>query len=263
MMTSADEIFPGTVTATAGVPLRVAAYMRISDAIRSGVLPRSSLLPSEADLGRALGVSRTVIREALILLEEDGLLRSRRGIGRFVNERLPDRGIERLEPFERILGDPGDVRVRRTERTEQSRTSQLLTDFTGASVDSSSWFIESVIHNGDVPMALTQEHLPARQLAGDELAPLAAVLDGLCESDTFTGASHDAGLRFTGSTTITVGVPGEARGALLGIQDTEPVIVLTRRLHLSGSPAFVSKTLINPHESSVTMFHTTDQEPRE
>src|SRR5690625_7373209 len=72
MMTSADEIFPGTVTATAGVPLRVAAYMRISDAIRSGVLPRSSLLPSEADLGRALGVSRTVIREALILLEEDG-----------------------------------------------------------------------------------------------------------------------------------------------------------------------------------------------
>src|SRR5690625_6726708 len=116
MMTSADEIFPGTVTATAGVPLRVADYMRISDAIRSGVLPRSSLLPSEADLGRALGVSRTVIREALILLEEDGLLRPRRGIGRFVNERLPDRGIQRLERSERILGGPGAVSVRRAAR---------------------------------------------------------------------------------------------------------------------------------------------------
>lgn len=50
----------------AGVPLRVAASMRISDAIGGGAVQPGILLSSEAELVELLEVSRTVVREALI-----------------------------------------------------------------------------------------------------------------------------------------------------------------------------------------------------
>src|SRR5581483_11361583 len=89
------------------VPLRVAVYTALAAAIRSGDPAPGSLLPFEAELCTAFGVSRTVMREALLLLEEDGLIRSRRGIGRFVVDQLPEIGLEQLQPVERLLQTDG------------------------------------------------------------------------------------------------------------------------------------------------------------
>ena len=72
------------------------------------------------ELVELLGVSRTVVREALIFLEEDGFIRSRRGIGRFVAERLPVAGLERVEAPERLLVPEGGE-VERTEIEVEDR----------------------------------------------------------------------------------------------------------------------------------------------
>ena len=110
----------GPITPRPGVPLRVEVYDRIARAVRAGALPPESLLPSESELGEAMEVSRTVVREALLLLEEDGLLRSRRGIGRVVSAGQPAVGFERLRPMEQILSDRfPDLSVSRTEVTLQ------------------------------------------------------------------------------------------------------------------------------------------------
>ncbi|MGC0238295.1 hypothetical protein [Arthrobacter sp. SD76] len=39
-----------------------------------------------------------------MLLEEDGLIRARRGVGRFISDTLPRIGIQRIRPFEEVLG---------------------------------------------------------------------------------------------------------------------------------------------------------------
>ena len=52
--------------------------------INSGEFPDGSKLPTERDLSAALGVSRTIVREALIALEIAGLIRIRMGAGVFV-----------------------------------------------------------------------------------------------------------------------------------------------------------------------------------
>ena len=56
----------------------------LRQAITGGTFLPGSQLPTEAELCQMLGVSRTVVREALRVLENDGLVVRRHGVGTFV-----------------------------------------------------------------------------------------------------------------------------------------------------------------------------------
>ncbi len=56
-----------------------AVARRLGDSIALGLLPDSSPLPAEADLADRFGVATVTVREALAVLREDGLIRTRRG----------------------------------------------------------------------------------------------------------------------------------------------------------------------------------------
>jgi GntR family transcriptional regulator len=60
------------------------AQHELRQAITGGTFRPGSQLPTEAELCEALGVSRTVVREALRVLEEEGLVARRHGVGTFV-----------------------------------------------------------------------------------------------------------------------------------------------------------------------------------
>jgi GntR family transcriptional regulator len=62
------------------------AEQELRQAITQGTFRRGSQLPTEAELCQMLGVSRTVVREALRVLEEDGLVARRHGVGTFVRD---------------------------------------------------------------------------------------------------------------------------------------------------------------------------------
>lgn len=64
-------------------PARLGAVVvsELLDRIVAGELPQLSTLPNEPTLCEAFGVSRTVIREAVKVLEEKGLLHARQGQG--------------------------------------------------------------------------------------------------------------------------------------------------------------------------------------
>ena len=61
----------------------------ISDTIRSGELKPGDKLPTESEIMRILGVSRTVVREAISHLQAAALVETRHGIGTFVLEPPP------------------------------------------------------------------------------------------------------------------------------------------------------------------------------
>jgi DNA-binding FadR family transcriptional regulator len=71
-------------------PLRAARNLteevvdRIAGGIRSGRLAPGARLPTEQELMAAMGVSRTVVREAVAALRADGLVTTRQGSGAFV-----------------------------------------------------------------------------------------------------------------------------------------------------------------------------------
>ena len=63
------------------------AEQELRQAITGGIFRPGGQLPTEAELCEMLGVSRTVVREALRVLEDDGLVVRRHGIGTFVRNR--------------------------------------------------------------------------------------------------------------------------------------------------------------------------------
>jgi GntR family transcriptional repressor for pyruvate dehydrogenase complex len=61
----------------------------LSDSIRDGTLEPGDKLPTESEIMRMLGVSRTVVREAISHMQAAGLVETRHGIGTFVLEPAP------------------------------------------------------------------------------------------------------------------------------------------------------------------------------
>ena len=68
--------------------------------IENGTYQPGEQLPSQADLAAQLGISRPTLREALLNLEQDGIIIRKHGVGTFIapgyGERL-ETGLERLE----------------------------------------------------------------------------------------------------------------------------------------------------------------------
>lgn len=69
--------------------------------IRGGALSHGDKLPTEAELAADFGVSRPVVRSALAMLRDEGLLVSRQGSGSFVNLGVPD-GTSSFAPLRGI-----------------------------------------------------------------------------------------------------------------------------------------------------------------
>jgi GntR family transcriptional regulator len=59
---------------------------KLREAITRGTFRPGTQLPTEAELCEMLGVSRTTVREALRVLEENGLVTRRQGVGTFVRD---------------------------------------------------------------------------------------------------------------------------------------------------------------------------------
>ena len=149
------------VEAQFGSPLRVAVYSRIAEAIRNNLLTPGSMLPTETELGSDMKVSRTVVREALMLLEEDGLIRARRGVGRFVSDTLPRIGIERIRPFEEVLGGPGQrLEIKRVQVVRQP-ASEFAAPGIGVEPGADCWLWESVLIRDGEAVAHLQENISA------------------------------------------------------------------------------------------------------
>lgn len=63
---------------------------QLKQAIMTGQLPMGSKLPSERELAAQMGISRPVLREAIVMLSSYGLIVSKQGEGNFVADHFPE-----------------------------------------------------------------------------------------------------------------------------------------------------------------------------
>ncbi len=243
MVTTPESFLAQPILTPPGQPLRVAVYSRLSHGIRSGVLEAGSILPRETELAIMLGVSRTVVREALMLLEEDGHIVTRRGIGRFIADSLPAPGLERLQSVESLLGGTAlDVRVIAFNSQEPT---DFVTDHVAIDPGSLSWFRESVLARDGRPLALVQEYTAdVPQLAAVSPALASAFADVLPEGPTLLSTLLD-GLGSElgpGICVITTSVAGPTRASHLSIKASDPVLLVTQTALVGGVPVIAVKS---------------------
>lgn len=81
------------------LPLYVQIAEGLIDKIESGILVAGEQLTSERELSKSLGVTRVTLRQALQLLQAEGLIERRRGSGNYIAEPKIERATSRLNPF--------------------------------------------------------------------------------------------------------------------------------------------------------------------
>lgn len=95
----AVPVAPSRLLAPLAAPRSLTADLvsRLTREIADGALPPGARLPTEQQMVAALGVSRTVVREAVAALKGDGLVVARQGAGVFVAEHAERRPF-RIDP---------------------------------------------------------------------------------------------------------------------------------------------------------------------
>jgi GntR family transcriptional regulator len=253
---SATQYLEKPLLTSPGQPLRVAVYSRIAHGIRTGVLAAGTALPREIELGVALGVSRTVVREALMLLEEDGLIATRRGVGRFVAEAVPHVGLEEFRPLDLVLAEPdAAITVENVELSLQE-TTDFVSSHIALAPGSRMWFREAVVSRDGSPIAIVQEYLPADEERSTFGAAVAGALPGAADegSTVLLAILKRTGLTFSsGTCSIAVSVAGPTRAGQLGLGADDPVLLLTQTADIDGKPAYLAKVAVSPSVGHLTV----------
>ncbi|MER6995677.1 GntR family transcriptional regulator [Streptomyces sp. NPDC000410] len=229
----------------------VALYERIADAVHDGTYPPGSTLPSEPRLAAELGVSRPALREALLLLQEDGLLTVRRGVGRTVNAHPPRRGFEHIQPLEEQLSAGAPLRVRGLLRAVEEPT-DFTTQHLLAPARAELRFWESVLHGEGLAAALSHEWAapddvlerahPAFGQALREVLRDARDAERTSMLAVLAGASR--GFSLTAHSGVTATLLGQRRGAQLDRPADTPAVLITQVVRAGDVPVMAAKHML-------------------
>ncbi|MBM7572084.1 GntR family transcriptional regulator [Aquibacillus albus] len=90
--------------------LLVQAIEQMKASIDNGIFKEKELLPSEFELAKKLGISRTVLKEVLHILEEENIISIKHGFGTIVNAKpLFSTGIEQLGSVTDMIRQSGKI----------------------------------------------------------------------------------------------------------------------------------------------------------
>src|SRR5574337_907991 len=151
--------------------LTEAAQQELRQAITRGTYIPGSQLPTEEELGALLGVSRTVVREALRVLEDDGLITRRHGVGTFVRTRPILKnlnfnfGITEMIESAGLKPGTSHMAIHREAATEEI-ASQL-----NIAIGAELITIERVRTAGDRPVVYSLDTFPEALVRADDFDP--------------------------------------------------------------------------------------------
>ncbi|MFD7323023.1 GntR family transcriptional regulator [Streptomyces sp. NPDC059875] len=225
----------------------VVLYERIADAIHDGTYPPGSTLPSEPKLAGELGVSRPALREALLLLQEDGLLSVRRGVGRTVNDHPPRRGFEHIQPLEELIGAGAPLRVRALLRAVEEPT-DFTTQHLLAPARAELRFWESLLVGEGAAAALSQEWAAADDVLERAHPAFAEALrtepapERTSMLAVLAGASR--GVPLGAHSSVTATLLGQRRGDQLGRPADTPAVLVTQVVRVEDTPVLAAKHML-------------------
>jgi GntR family transcriptional regulator len=144
-------------------PLYLQARRQILALIESGRFAPGTQLPREQELARTLGVSRPTVREALALLQIEGIVTRRHGSGNFVNHAPPgiSARIDDLISIPRTIADHGLIPKMSALAIETTRPPERVARALGLPARTEVYFVERLYLASGRPAVWVNDYLPA------------------------------------------------------------------------------------------------------
>lgn len=170
------------------LPLRV--YQQLRAEIAAGAHAPRARLPSEAELATSFGVSRVTVREALRMLQRDGLVAAQQGRGHFVLAGgLIREPITELRSVTELLGSLGYAVE--TEVLDVARVAaEELAEPLGVEPDEQLVRVERLRSSGGEPLIYSVDNVPARLLGESEIDYGGSLVDALAAGGFVLAYSH-------------------------------------------------------------------------
>jgi GntR family transcriptional regulator len=151
--------------------------LAIQEAINHGKFPPGSQLPPEMELLQMMGISRTTLREALRILEEQRFIRKRRGLGTFVMERAIVKDMSQNFGITEMISQAGYTPGTRDFKIHIEEASKSLAERLGIPEAARTVVIERVRTANNIPIVWTRDIMP-QDLLGS-WTPATADLEGV------------------------------------------------------------------------------------
>jgi len=144
----------------------------IGEAIRQGQYKPGSQLPSETELINMLRISRSTLREALRLLEEQGLIIRKRGLGTFVSARSIVKDLSQNFGITEMITQAGlvpgtlneSIRLEKADKTIAERLHLKPEDFV--------LVVDRIRTANEVPIVWSIDYVPEMLLGDIEIETL-------------------------------------------------------------------------------------------
>lgn len=223
------------------LPLFVRVYETLYKRLVEGFYQPGDQLPSESDLAEELNVSRGTLRQALLLLQEDGMIMNHQGKGSFVLERglKLESGIERLDnPLLTYANVPID-------QTKMELQFQVATDMHREQFElepSSLISLAEVIYYSEgTPTGLSQIFIPYDILVVNQV--------DLQERDAVYGFYNEYIRRekLYSDSKVRIAYARKSTAAMLRIKEGLPMIMMEEHIYQSNRQVLFQKHFMLPN----------------
>jgi GntR family transcriptional regulator len=234
------------------LPVYHQLHLILGQRIRDRTYAPGSLLPAEFDLAAQYGVSRVSVRRTLALLERDGLILRRRGVGTFV------RGDEAAAPSGTEITDSLntiglDTEARTLSFGEEASAPAYVAVALALPEDVRPFCLRRLrLHRG-TPFSLSAIWLPPEKAALIDLASL--------KSGTTVAALELAGVRSASAEqTISATLADHEASALLEVPMGSALVVVRRTVRgADKQPLLLQHSLYRPDKYEYHMALARDQ----
>lgn len=218
-----------------GFQARQPLYMEIATEIKrkiaEGIYPAGAKLPSEPELAGEFGVSRGTLREALGILEKEGKICRKHGIGSFVES--PSKvvaGIEKLESLVSTIRRAGFKAEDKVLQIYEQPATEVITEKLKVDLKSNCYVIESVRLADGIPVIYCYDVLPGWLVKDRSVIQLRNQTECMVEFlRRFTNVNPD---NYISSVTAVIAKPPVAE--LLEVNKKTPLILMEGVMYDAG-----------------------------